>query len=46
MEIHCNIKEILNTDKENHKKNRFYHPERVIVKTEWAYKKEYRNISY
>jgi|GEM_PF-6531396 len=31
MEIICNITEILHTDKENHKKNRFYHPERVIV---------------
>ena len=34
MEIHCNITEILNIDKENHKKNRFYHPERVNVKPE------------
>jgi len=31
MEIICNITEILNTDKKNHKKNRFYHPERVII---------------
>ncbi len=34
MEIICNITEILNTDKENHKKNRFYLPERVIVTPE------------